>query len=527
MIKILLAEDEDGIRTSIANAFSWSDLGCELYAQASSGLEALELCLQNPPDIVISDIVMPGIDGLTFIKYMKEKYPDMQFIILTGHRNFNYAKDAVNLGAAYFMLKPVNYQELKQALKALADKIADTHEDRRLEIQAEQTLSGLLSGFLRIEELHAKHLRSPLLSNWFLHTSWYQIITVTFDETSETQDRTIRLENLLVYCRHFLKEYSCLFCKMNHTHLAVLFCHQARPASVFEQKELFFRMQKEISQFFHASVSMGISSLLNEKEQIHEGYIQSLRALGQKFFSGRSSVNFFLNQEPETMEGIIDYNLTSLSARKTVDLIRRSDGILLEELANDLFLELFRPYRQNIGLIKSSFIIVAVLCIKKIVRDDSRQLAVMLEKYGNFQLAVHADTLQNLKDIFINLVLDLSEYQTLKSGPKQAVIDKVICYIQENYRSNISLNDIARTVYLSPSYLSSMITSETGKSFTDILNEVRIQKAVELLRDPGLRITDIAYAVGFKEPQYFSIVFKKLTQLTPRDYREVHLNASP
>ena len=130
MIKILLAEDEDGIRTSIANAFSWNDLGCELYAQASSGLEALELCLQSPPDIVISDIVMPGIDGLTFIKYMKEKYPDMQFIILTGHRNFDYAKDAVNLGAAYFMLKPVNYQELKQALKALADKIADSPEDR-------------------------------------------------------------------------------------------------------------------------------------------------------------------------------------------------------------------------------------------------------------------------------------------------------------------------------------------------------------------------------------------------------------
>lgn len=521
MIKILLAEDEDGIRTSIANAFSWSDLGCELYGQASSGLEALELCLQNPPDIVISDIVMPGIDGLTFIKYMKEKYPDMQFIILTGHRNFDYAKDAVNLGAAYYMLKPVNYLELKQAVKALADKIADAHKGRRLEIQIEQTLSGLLSGFL-----HMGHIRSPQLSNWFLHTSWYQIINICFDETNDTQDKTIRLENLLVYCRHLLEEYSCLFCKMNHSNLIILFCHQAQPESIFEQKELFFRIQEEITQFFHSSVSIGISSLLNEQDQIHEGYIQSLRALGQKFFSGRSSVNFFLDQDPGTMDSIIDYNLASLSVRKTVDMIRRSNGVLLEQLANDLFIELFQPYRQNIDLIKSSFIIIAVLCIKKVVRDDSRQLAVMLEKYGNFQLAVHADALQNLKDIFINLVLDLSEYQTLKSSPKQAVIDKVVCYIQENYSSNISLNDIAKTVYLSPSYLSSMITSETGKSFTDILNEVRIQKAIELLKDPGLRITDIAYAVGFKEPQYFSIVFKKLTQLTPRDYREIHLNTS-
>lgn len=129
-----------------------------------------------------------------------------------------------------------------------------------------------------------------------------------------------------------------------------------------------------------------------------------------------------------------------------------------------------------------------------------------------------------LLQLFINLVLDLSEYQALKLSPKQTVIDKVIVFIEENYQTNISLNDIAKTVYLSPSYLSSMITRETGKSFTDILNEIRIQKAIELLKDPKRKIADVAYNVGFNEPQYFSIVFKKVTQLTPREYREMFLN---
>lgn len=521
MIKILLAEDEDGIRTSISNAFSWNELGCELYAAAASGLEALELCLKNPPDIVISDIVMPGIDGLTFIKYMKEKHPDMQFIILTGHRNFDYAKDALNLGAAYFMLKPVNYSELKQAIVSLVTKITDTQEGRKLEIQKEQLLSGLLSG-----HFVPRDSRDTPVYSWLKNTSCYQVLTLAFDETDETADPTVRLENLSVYCRHLLEDYNCLYTKMNTGYFVILFPYHQKQENLFAQKQLFLSVLQRTSELFHSTISMGVSALLGQQEQFHEGYIQSLRALGQKFFSGKSSLNFFLTPRSEDIDQITDYNLTSLSVQKTVDLIKRSNGLLLEQLANDLFFLLFAPYHQNIALIKSSFIIVAILCIKKVVREDARQLAIMLEKYGNFQRAVKSDTLQDLKDIFINLVLDLSEYQTLKLSPKQTVIDKVIVFIQENYQSNISLNDIAKSVYLSPSYLSSMITSETGKSFTDILNEIRIQKAIDLLKDPKKRIADVAYAVGFKEPQYFSIVFKKVTQLTPRDYREMYLNHS-
>lgn len=117
MIKLLIVEDEAGIRSSLMNAYSWAELGCELIGSAGSGIEALEICLKMSPDIVISDIVLPGIDGLTFLKYIREKNPATQFIILTGHRNFDYAKDALNLGAAFFMLKPINYSELKAAIE--------------------------------------------------------------------------------------------------------------------------------------------------------------------------------------------------------------------------------------------------------------------------------------------------------------------------------------------------------------------------------------------------------------------------
>ena len=133
MIKVLIVEDEAGIRSSLANAYSWSEMECELLGCAASGIEALEICLKVQPDIIISDIVMPGIDGLTFLKYIKDKYPEIQFIILTGHRNFDYAKDALNIGASYFMLKPINYEELKENICRLASQIVNSNEERETE----------------------------------------------------------------------------------------------------------------------------------------------------------------------------------------------------------------------------------------------------------------------------------------------------------------------------------------------------------------------------------------------------------
>lgn len=146
MIKVLIAEDEEGILYSISNAFSWENMGCEIIGLAQNGIQALEYSLSTPPDIVISDIVMPGIDGITFLRYLKEKYPNTQFIILTGHRNFEYACDALNLGAAVFLLKPVNYKELENHLKKIINTILASQEQQQIENQQDYILSNLLSG---------------------------------------------------------------------------------------------------------------------------------------------------------------------------------------------------------------------------------------------------------------------------------------------------------------------------------------------------------------------------------------------
>lgn len=358
MIKVLIAEDEEGILYSISNAFSWENMGCEIIGLAQNGIQALEYSLSTPPDIVISDIVMPGIDGITFLRYLKEKYPNTQFIILTGHRNFEYACDALNLGAAVFLLKPVNYKELENHLKKIINTILASQEQQQIENQQDYILSNLLSG-----HVYSSIDFSPRILQLLDSLKQFRVCAFQFDDNQEHD--IFRIHNLAKFCES----------------------------------------------------------------------------------------------------------------------------------------------------------------INSIIGSDKQQTALLFEKYANFQKVIRCDTLEMLKDIFVNMIIDLSDFRSIKTSTKQDIVNKITDYISNHYMEQLSLSTVAKSVFLSPSYLSSLITGETGKNFTDIVNEIRISKSIELLKNPKMRIADIAYSVGFNEPQYFSSIFKKCTNLTPRDYRDFYLSS--
>ena len=158
----------------------------------------MEICLRTPPDIIISDIVLPGIDGLTFLKYMKEKTPSTQFIILTGHRNFDYAKDALNLGAAFFMLKPINYEELKSAIVKLVDQIVSASQEKENENRQEQVLRNLLNGRIFSRSHLTPHVRRLLDS-----LNIYRVVLLNFDDGAEDAFRT---QNLVSFSQELLND---------------------------------------------------------------------------------------------------------------------------------------------------------------------------------------------------------------------------------------------------------------------------------------------------------------------------------
>lgn len=516
MLKLLIVEDEAGICNSLANAFSWSELGCELIGCAQNGIEALEICLKIPPDIVISDIVMPGIDGLTFLKYIKEKNSTTQFIILTGHRNFDYAKDALNLGAAFFMLKPINYTELKLALEKLIRHrlLADQQQENKN--RQEQVLRSILNG-----RIFPKSHLTPHVCQLLDSLNLYRIIVIEFDDTAEDAFRT---QNLTNYCTQILENIPVILVRTDDSHLALIYRISSEKEKLTDFKEFLQQFQKRIYCNFHQPVSFGVSTRQYSAEHLNNAYFQALRSLGRRFFIGPSSINFFSDHNLEEAAQLPgeQYTFTE-ECEKIIELIQNTPVETLMQNAPGLFEQLVHPLGKNTDMIKSTFLLLISNCAKKIFGNDSRQINLFFRKYDYFSNVVKTDSLQYLKDLFLDVLLNLSDYISTKNKSRHVLIDTILHFIYENYQKNITLNDISQKVYLSPAYCSSLITSETGKNFTDILNEIRIQKAIELLRDPKKKISEIAYAVGFREAQYFSITFKKYTELTPRDYREIHL----
>lgn len=292
-----------------------------------------------------------------------------------------------------------------------------------------------------------------------------------------------------------------------------------------ELQSLMKQLQDRIYQFFHTTVSVGISNLHSNYEALHTAYTESLRALGKQFFTGNQCIHFFLDQNSEDELGYTDYHTLYLYQKKIETSIATYQGVYLHQQASSLFYEWVSVFNKNVSLIKSSFIVLSVLSINSIIGSDKQQTALLFEKYANFQKVIRCDTLEMLKDIFVNMIIDLSDFRSIKTSTKQDIVNKITDYISNHYMEQLSLSTVAKSVFLSPSYLSSLITGETGKNFTDIVNEIRISKSIELLKNPKMRIADIAYSVGFNEPQYFSSIFKKCTNLTPRDYRDFYLSS--
>lgn len=516
MLKLLIVEDEAGIRNSLANAFSWTELGCELIGCAGSGIEALEVCLQTPPDIIISDIVMPGIDGLTFLKYIKEKNPSTQFIILTGHRNFDYAKDALNLGAAFFMLKPINYIELKTALEKLIRQLLSADKQQENKNRQEQVLRSILNGRIFSKSHLTPHVRQLLDS-----LNLYRIVVIEFDDATEDAFRT---QNLANYCSQILENSPVIQIRTDDSHLALLYRISSEKEKLTDFKEFLQQFQNRIYCNFRQPVSFGVSARQYGAEHLSDAYVQALRSLGRRFFTGPSSINFFSDHDLEeaALSPGDQYTFTE-ECEKITELIQNTSVETLVPNSPELFRSLVHPLGKNADTIKSTLLLLICSSARKIFGNDIRQINLFFRKYDYFSSVIKTDSLQYLEDLFLNVLLDLSDYFSTKNKSRHVLIDTILHFIHENYQKNITLSDISKKVYLSPAYCSSLITSETGKNFVDILNEIRIQKAIELLRDPGKKISEIAYAVGFREAQYFSITFKKYTELTPRDYREIHL----
>lgn len=533
MIKVLIIDDEPIIREGLRRAVDWKRLQCEVIGEAENGVEAIEKIRLLLPDIVVTDIMMPGLSGLELTKYIKENHPAMKIIFLTGYNSFSFAQQAIKLGAFDFLLKPTNTVELENIIERAREQIVK----RNKEVSRQEELKRMLDTSLPM--LMDKFVSDLLYSNldtidevrrkmqfFGIQLESYIILAVEIDNSSEMEERFTeeerffymfsvkeRIQELLNRCK--LK--SIINCNQNTFSVILLFgCNESEDllkASIISIAE---ELRNKVENYFPFTVSVGISHCYSDVSDVKRAYREALLCLENRFYIGNNStihVDDIFHYESVSIK--YDINTTNL-----LEAIRSGNT---EKLKTELSVILQVLSQNNNKQYVRSICMEMIIGCSRLYCDIYGAMEDLFEG-GTVPFdriigcSAAADLFHILETTIGNIIKSI---HSLQSSQTRKVIAKAFDFINLHFNEDISLGDVAGYVFMSPWYFSKLFKKESGETFSEFLLKVRINKAKELLKaNLELKTYEVAEKVGFNDSRYFGQIFKKVTGMTPSEYRE-------
>lgn len=532
-IKIFLVEDEIVIRNGIKNSIEWEKEGYKFVGEASDGELAYPMILKERPDILITDIRMPFMDGLELSRLVRQELPDIRILILSGYDEFDYAKEAIRLGVTEYLLKPVSASKLLESLKGVSSLIRQEKEERELlkryaEDMKENTeheklklFGQLISGTLSTAE--AIDFGRQYGMNLSAHV--YQIILFKIYSDIGVQGYS----DLMVDACECLEEmigkipYICIFQRGIDGWAFLL---TAEDEVQMEQKVE--RLAKRIEQMMESYKGIeyfgGIGSPVMRLRELPKSFSDADHAFSGRFLSRHSCimrVNELKNmQEPGDFEvrefGEIERTRESvekfLNNGTQEETMRFTEAYMREMPEGNFKSLLMRHY-----IVMDVYIVIMSFCEKMGISDEDFQAEA--ESFKTAIQSIH--TAKEMKEYMQKFLSRAIELRDTVSGRRYSdIIEAAKERIEGTYMSEeISLNTVAAGVGMSPSYFSSIFSREMGKTFVEYLTQIRMEKAKELLMCSSMKTSEIGYEVGYKDPHYFSYLFKKTQGCSPKDYR--------
>lgn len=525
MIKVMLVDDEKIVREDLSSLIEWEKEGFDLVGIAVNGRAALDIFKSRHPDIVITDIRMPVMDGIELSRQLVDLNRNVIIVLLTAYQDSEYAIQAVNLGIKRYLLKySLNADRLVYELNSIRKEIRERQQNSRLIHQ--RTFCDALD--VREEAALASNLRSLGIS---LSNTEYCIAAASFDAfhhgTEEGPgEKYVLLKRLLEgEVRHaFSPDKDYLLLEKQHNRFIILY-HSQREYGMLQSRQRMKRLFMDLCYSFRSisgeTVSIGISDLFYDYRQIPFYYKQSVKYLKYSFFTGKNSV---LDRESDVF---------NRSGRENSDLYLQM-GTLLGFLEDGHFRkeqeiwcclrEIFLSRETEEDVKAAGFEILNAIRIyldeKKIgcreIFEDGTIPIYRLEGLRDMN-----SYLEWFGDIFKRIGARAARGQGRSYSRK---IQNAIEFMTRNYHRNIRLEDVAGELEISKEYLCSLFKKETGESFVGFLTQVRIEQAKKLLRKTDKKILEIAMDTGFESLHYFSRIFKKVAGQSPAEYRNSDLH---
>ena len=543
MLKIFLAEDEVVVRETIKRMIPWEELGFELVGEAADGEMALPLLIRQQPDLLITDIKMPFMDGLTLARLAKKEIPGLKVVILSGYDDFNYAKQAIGIGVEDYLLKPITKNALIERLSEIRSRYEhektqkEYYEKFQREMQAYEKNSSrdffeaLVGGSMDMMEVYkrAEKLGLDIVAEAYN----VLIFTMNCDEDFSGQRdeySSWEAESLELLENFFAGHSSAMLFRSNIFSYGVLLKGQRETieentrACVDEIRKILSRQDGRREWF------LAVGQSVERLSQIQKSYHTASRAFSQRYLYDE---NILYYDEMETMEhpggqAEIEDN----AYLQKVDVNALNPAILQKFLSNGLQEEtenFVKDYFYAIGqepmesLVFRNYVILnvrfsVISFIKGLGCDTNEMESADTEEV----LAESGKNMESAIAYAKKMISQAIEIRDQNSGNKnRSILKTAVDFIDSHYMDEeISLNTVANVANVSSNHFSALFSQNMGQTFIEYLTTLRMNKAKELLRCTGMRSSEIAGEIGYKDAHYFSYLFKKTQGMTPSDYRK-------
>ncbi len=518
MFKVLIVEDEMLVRLGIRSSIDWSKFDMYVVADVENGQVAWEVYKKNKPDLILTDIKMPVMDGIQLIEKIRKEDSETKFIILSCHEEFKFARKAFLLGVSDYILKLTMTQvEMESVLGKVRNELVKSNLQKSGGNDMIKTLNiskdNIISDFL-FYGIYSESKLADILNELNLSINPERLILCIMEidhyyllqkKFKDEKGKLIRF-SILNIVNEVLSGYKRgIMChEKDRRFIIIMSFHDKADRQEIEAEllDILEHIRRVLKTYFDTCVTIGISSIKNGYSMIKNMYDECSDIIGYKYYTGNGK---------NIRSSDIDLNFLKESIRSKLKQCFDKYDILSPESCID----------------ENSFPISREETLKMFLEWGHKALVLTNHNVNNIsgvtlnyaQQIENSETLDETIEVFKEY---LSQISNIKTGKKccSKEIANAIKYIRVHYDENISLQQIAEVVELSPNYLSSLFKREFEKSLFEYVTEVRIEKAKKLLLNTNLKLYEVAEKVGFSDVGYFSRTFKKISGINPSDYKK-------
>lgn len=533
MYKILLVDDEILVRDAIRENIDWKGMDCELVGDCENGQQAAEFVQNHEVDIVLTDICMPYMDGMELSHFLHDNYPDIIIVIFSGFGEFEYAKRAIQYNVSEYMLKPITAMELTKVIERMKEK-ADARQKEKNKIQIlmrdsqgykknanmirSKTIEALVNCTRDVKEsleeldkmgihMEASSYRVAVF-DMDLYSDLYQI------DTEKRQESALMAFVLYNVSDEIVNEKKAgVAYQEGSNRVCVVFMGNKTKEGSALIRETCQEIKDKVKEVIGIEVSMGIGSWVRSPGKLIFSHRMAEKAIQRRYLLGGNLLIDMEEDETDQAISIQDYLEQLKNAIKTGK--KEEMDRILDKIEAEI----------RGALVDKSYACVYLQQVIRVIGNSVQSMVsdgadIIMEREKLLKAVTEQKCFQAATDLVRayaqKMFEELTNYNS-SAGQRQASL--AMDYIRNNYMdTELSLNSICSYLNISTSYFSTIFKDITGETFVEALTRTRMEKAKELLENTTLKNYEIAEKVGFSDPHYFGISFKKMTGKTPTEY---------